>query len=208
MLTILTCPPHILTFKNPLRRPSNAPPLHRFSRLRIGKYRGLVPDLCAGTGAGGQLLDNDCVSARACRCGDSRVACASRKCACASHSSLTHTRSRSPSLWCLQTIHITCTSYVEYLRNILATSLTNEVMHGVKAERNGMFAPACLAHCLQWDGGVAPTVGGVNHRDAFTRWFIGAEEGAAAMRLNNTTSVAALMSCSDVDNLQARVRSV
>ena len=97
---------------------------------------------------------------------------------------------------------------MEYLRTILATSLTNEVMHGVKAERNGMFAPACLAHCLQWDGGVAPTVGGVNHRDAFTRWFIGAEEGAAAMRLNNTTSVAALMSCSDVDNLQARVRSV
>ena len=119
--------------------------------------------------------------------------------ACAMNASLDHALSQSLSLYAFTPA--VRTSYVEYLRDILATSLTREVVHGVNAQQNGMFAPACLAHCLQWDGGVAPTVGGVNHRDAFTRWYTGQESGASAMRLNNTTDVAALMSCSDYDKL-------
>jgi hypothetical protein len=45
---------------------------------------------------------------------------------------------------------------VAYLRGILAGSLSATVLHGPRAAQNGMFAPACLEHCMAWNSG--PTV--------------------------------------------------
>jgi hypothetical protein len=90
-------------------------------------------------------------------------------------------------------------AYVDYLRNILAGSLEESVAHGVDATKNGMFAPACLAHCLQWDQAKAPLVDGMNHRDAFSAWWTGRTAGGApSMHLNNASDFATLMSCTDI----------
>ena len=81
--------------------------------------------------------------------------------------------------------------YIDYLRNILAGSLSTQVLSGRRKAQNGLFAPACLQHCMAWNSG--PTVGGRNHAKAFGDWYFG--RGGPAMSLDNETNAAKLVTC-------------
>lgn len=56
-------------------------------------------------------------------------------------------------------------AYVDYLRGILSASLSKTVLHGARNAQNGMFAPACLKHCMAWNEG--PTIDGQTMAMAF-----------------------------------------
>ena len=81
-------------------------------------------------------------------------------------------------------------AYVGYLRSILAGSLSETVLKGPRASQNGMFAPACLEHCMSWNSG--PTVDGKTHAIAFLDWY---EGRGRAMSFDNNSNVASLVSC-------------
>ena len=81
--------------------------------------------------------------------------------------------------------------YIDYLRNILAGSLSTQGLSGRRKAQNGLFAPACLQHCMAWNSG--PTVGGRNHAQAFGDWYFG--RGGPAMSLDNETNAAKLVTC-------------
>ena len=81
--------------------------------------------------------------------------------------------------------------YIDYLRNILSGSLSMQVLSGRRKAQNGLFAPACLQHCMAWNSG--PTVGGRNHAKAFGDWYFG--RGGPAMSLDNDTNAAKLVTC-------------
>ena len=86
--------------------------------------------------------------------------------------------------------------YIDYLRDILAGSLRDQVINGPKNTTDGLFAPACLAHCLAWKGGKAPVVSGVQHQQAVGDWYYG--RGNTNMRINDDPSSKALVSCTDI----------
>ena len=82
--------------------------------------------------------------------------------------------------------------YIDYLRGILAGSLTTQVVNGARKSQNGLFAPACFKHCMDWNSG--PTVGGRNHAQAFGDWYF--KRGRSpAMSLNNDTDAANIVQC-------------
>lgn len=80
-------------------------------------------------------------------------------------------------------------AYVEYLRGILSGSLERVVARGKRLEQNGLFAPACLQHCMSWNGSSAGLVQGKDLQEAFGDWYNGRAKGAAAMLLDNNTGV-------------------
>lgn len=82
--------------------------------------------------------------------------------------------------------------YLDYLRGILAGSLTTQVVNGARKSQNGLFAPACFKHCMEWNSG--PTVGGRNHAQAFGDWYFKRGRGLA-MSLNNDTNAANIVDC-------------
>ena len=86
--------------------------------------------------------------------------------------------------------------YIDYLRDILAGSLRDQVINGPKNATDGLFSPACLAHCLAWKGDKAPAVGGVQHQQAVGDWYYG--RGSTNMHINDDPSSKALASCTDV----------
>jgi hypothetical protein len=81
-------------------------------------------------------------------------------------------------------------AYVLYLRNILAGSLSDTVVNGARAHQNGLFAPACLQHCMAWNAG--PTVDGKTHAMAFLDWYEGRGQ---AMSFDNSTDVNHIVAC-------------
>jgi hypothetical protein len=92
-------------------------------------------------------------------------------------------------------------SFIRYLRGVLAGSLHSNVIQGKKAATDGLYAPACLAHCLQWnraqDGGKAPTVSGKSHQQAMGDWYFGRGGQGQHFLINDDDSVDALVSCTD-----------
>jgi hypothetical protein len=87
-------------------------------------------------------------------------------------------------------------SYIEYLLNILATSLKQQVMRGKKAKSDGLFAPACLAHAIPWNGNKAATVNGKNLQMMFGDWYFGRGGiQGSYMEVDNSTSIAKLQCC-------------
>jgi hypothetical protein len=71
-----------------------------------------------------------------------------------------------------------------------------QIIHGKKAATDGLFAPACLAHCLQFSGDKAPKVNGKTHQQALGDWFCG--RGTDHLLLDPSTDTKQLLSCSDI----------
>ena len=90
-------------------------------------------------------------------------------------------------------------SFVKYLRGILAGSLHSNVIKGKKTATDGLYAPACLAHCLAWDkaqdGKKAPTISGKTHQQAMGDWYFG--RGMQHFLINDDDSADTLLSCTD-----------
>jgi hypothetical protein len=84
-------------------------------------------------------------------------------------------------------------AYIDYLRGILAGSLSSAVANGKRKSQNGLFAPACLNHCMPWNEG--PTVGGRNHAQSFGDWYFGRHGHGPAMRLDNNSNAADIVQC-------------
>ena len=88
-------------------------------------------------------------------------------------------------------------SFVQYVRGIIGDSLHEKVVAGSKAKTDGLFAPACLAHCLAWNGDNAPTIKGKTHQQAMGDWYFG--RGLKThMLINDDESIDTLLSCTDV----------
>ena len=84
------------------------------------------------------------------------------------------------------------TAYWRYIRGTIAGSLSRFVVNGAKRAQDGVFMPACLAHCMaHWRGPV--TVRGKTDQQAFGDWYF--RRGGDHMLLDNSTDPAALCSC-------------
>ena len=53
------------------------------------------------------------------------------------------------------------------LSYILGSSLADNVINGAK-QGDGLWAPACVDHCMAWKDG-SRTVGGLNHYEVFAK---------------------------------------
>jgi O-palmitoleoyl-L-serine hydrolase len=84
--------------------------------------------------------------------------------------------------------------YVAFVQGVLRSSLNKTVTQGRKRERDGLFAPACLCHCLAFSGPGAPTVEGVTHAAALGDWYFGRGEGNT-MWLAPMADFKTLLSC-------------
>ena len=83
-------------------------------------------------------------------------------------------------------------AYWGYVRDHISSTLTQFVVDGPKKEADGVFAPACLMHCMKrWQGSV---VGGRTDQQAFGDWFF-RRGGASAMSIDNSTDAAQLCEC-------------
>ena len=112
---------------------------------------------------------------------------------------------------CPQSEEPEAVAFVQYLRGILAGSLHSNVVQGAKAATDGLFAPACLAHCLAWNGDGAPVVDGRTHQQAMGDWYYGRDRAMRAtaprggageatrshMHINDDDSIDTLLSCTD-----------
>lgn len=85
--------------------------------------------------------------------------------------------------------------FTEYLRGVLGGSLQATVANGNKQHQDGMFAPACLRHCMEWVEKTAD-INGRSHAQAYGDWYFG--RGGTNMTLNETTDITQLLSCSDI----------
>ena len=85
----------------------------------------------------------------------------------------------------------TATSYWGYIRESIAGSLASLVVNGTKAHQDGVFAPACLEHCMpSWQGN---QVRGRNDQQAFGDWFF--RRGKQDMSLDMTADPTHLCAC-------------
>eukprot|EP00947_MAST-08B_sp_MAST-8B-sp1_P004576 g4576.t1 len=88
--------------------------------------------------------------------------------------------------------------YVAYLRAVLAGDLHDRVARGTKRAQDGLFAPACLRHCMLWADPARGLVNGRTHQQAFGDWYFGrTPSGSTNMNLDNSTDSKALLSCAD-----------
>eukprot|EP01062_Namystynia_karyoxenos_P003806 TRINITY_DN11356_c0_g1_i2.p1 TRINITY_DN11356_c0_g1~~TRINITY_DN11356_c0_g1_i2.p1 ORF type:complete len:394 (+),score=84.21 TRINITY_DN11356_c0_g1_i2:69-1184(+) len=67
-------------------------------------------------------------------------------------------------------------AYLEMFGNVMRRSL-QQVVIGSNRSDVGLFAPACIAHELQWSGPAAPAVGGLTHAAALARGLHAAHRG-------------------------------
>jgi len=72
------------------------------------------------------------------------------------------------------------TGFISYTQSIIASSLSKSVKQG-----DGMFASACLNHCMPWSDDI--TVDGLNHFQAFGNWYFGRTPGSNVHLDNSTT---------------------
>ena len=95
---------------------------------------------------------------------------------------------------CPATLGPTEVEYVGYVRNQLAGSLSETIVSGVKKDTDGLYAPACLQHCMDWNDG--PEIGGRTLAEAFGDWYFGRATEASSMSLDNNTNINTLIACS------------
>lgn len=82
-------------------------------------------------------------------------------------------------------------AYWGYVRDHISSTLTKFVVDGPKKDADGVFAPACLMHCMKrWQGS---KVGGRTDAQAFGDWFF--KRGGTSMSLDNSTDAAQLCEC-------------
>ena len=85
----------------------------------------------------------------------------------------------------------------DYIRSTIAGSLTQYVLAGPKARQDGMWAPACLVHCMAHWGGPL-TIGGKTDAQAFGDWYFGRGGPTASnLLLDNRSSPLRLCTCQD-----------
>lgn len=88
-------------------------------------------------------------------------------------------------------------AYVLNISGVIRGSLTSQIVDGKKSTTDGLFSPACLAHCLKFSGEKAPKVQGLTHQEALGNWYF--KRGKAPyMLLDESTEEKQLLSCSDV----------
>lgn len=85
------------------------------------------------------------------------------------------------------------TRYWQYIQGTIAGSLTRLVVNGSKQDQDGLFAPACLQHCMHWQGS---KVNGRNDQQAFGDWYF--RRGRESMTLDHTNDPAHLCACAKV----------
>ena len=87
--------------------------------------------------------------------------------------------------------------YLEYLRGILANSLEEVIVQGKKKNQDGIFAPACLKHCMYWTAGdnKAATIRGKSLQEVFGDWYYDRGLPGSFMYLNNSSDPKQLISC-------------
>jgi len=89
--------------------------------------------------------------------------------------------------------HTQETSFWDYIRGTIAGSLTKHVINDGTKSGDGLFAPACLQHCMpKWQG---VTLQGKNDQQAFGDWYF--RRSSHNIRLDNNTSPDALCKCAE-----------
>eukprot|EP01062_Namystynia_karyoxenos_P028361 TRINITY_DN2149_c0_g2_i1.p1 TRINITY_DN2149_c0_g2~~TRINITY_DN2149_c0_g2_i1.p1 ORF type:complete len:458 (+),score=155.72 TRINITY_DN2149_c0_g2_i1:90-1376(+) len=89
---------------------------------------------------------------------------------------------------------LTATGYIKYLHDVIASSITEEVLNGPKKATDGLFATACLQHCpIPWSGAGAPMIGELNNMLAFGDWYF--NRTTTGMWLDNQTDPAHYYKC-------------
>ena len=87
--------------------------------------------------------------------------------------------------------------YIDYLRNILVSSMNKVIVRGSKRSQDGVFAPACLRHCMYWtaEENMAATIRGKSLQQAFGDWYYERGSPGSFMYLNNSSDPRQLLSC-------------
>lgn len=86
-------------------------------------------------------------------------------------------------------------SYINFYRARLAASLTEGIIDERRKPHDGLFAPACLAHCLAFDSSDS-AIGGVTHAQALGGWYFNRSRAGGWKLLDNSSSTDHLSSCS------------
>jgi hypothetical protein len=74
--------------------------------------------------------------------------------------------------------------YIKYLSFILGSSLTENIISGEK-QGDGLWAPACVDHCMSWLHG-SRLVGGLSHYEVFGNWYFNGSRGDRPARTGST----------------------
>lgn len=83
------------------------------------------------------------------------------------------------------------TAFWDYIRSTISGSLTELVINNANKSADGLFAPACLQHCMpEWQG---VKVKGKNDQQAFGDWYF--RRTSNNKRIDNTSSPDALCQC-------------
>jgi len=85
--------------------------------------------------------------------------------------------------------------YVKYYSDTLRQNLTETIIKGPKTYKDGLFAPACLAHCLEFSGNRAPRVNQIQHYEALAEWYFELKD--YNMHIDNIDNITWLKRCSD-----------
>lgn len=80
-------------------------------------------------------------------------------------------------------------AYVIHFGDELRASLRLQIVEGPKATTDGLFTPACYAHCLPWNAKVS----GVTWREALGNWYFG--RVGPTQLLDPTEDVNAFLAC-------------
>ena len=94
----------------------------------------------------------------------------------------------------LSVLNRKATSFWDYIRDGISSSLTTHVINGTKRHQDGLFAPACLVHCMSaWQGPVQ--LGGKTDAQAFGDWYFGRGAPDSHMLFDNSSSPYELCQC-------------
>jgi hypothetical protein len=85
-------------------------------------------------------------------------------------------------------------NYVLYAREQMVQNMYTTVVIGPKVHQDGLFAPACLKHCVRWTGNSYATVRGKTLQQALGDWYL-ERDGGASMYISNNSSPHQLLSC-------------
>eukprot|EP00039_Didymoeca_costata_P012110 m.173147 g.173147 ORF g.173147 m.173147 type:complete len:439 (+) comp15384_c0_seq2:214-1530(+) len=81
------------------------------------------------------------------------------------------------------------TNYVLYVQNAIYNTLRDQVVLGKKNRTDGIFSPACLDHCMPWEG---QTIYTRTHAEAFNDWFF---KGAPSLFLDASKDATHIRDC-------------
>ena len=84
------------------------------------------------------------------------------------------------------------TAYWDYIRDTISASLTVYVLNGPKRQQDGLWAPACLVHCMsRWQGSVS--IAGKTDQQAFDDWYF--RRAGNHLQMDNSSSPSTLCQC-------------